>query len=71
MDDFVNAVAVLHTMWERNGGRNGTHQRFGQYVINSSIVEIPQPWPELFYEEDPRVAFTMLTQFAQPALEAT
>lgn len=66
MDDFIIAISVLYTMWERSGGRSGTKQRFGQYAINSSRIEIPLPWPALFYEEDPRVAYDMLYQHAVP-----
>lgn len=69
-DKFINAIGDLMTAWRKAGGRDGTHQRFGQYVMNSTIDGLPANWPELFYVEDPRVAYGMLYQHAHELVAA-
>ena len=40
---------------DRHNGAN--HQRLGQYLYNNA--NLSQPWPELFYEEDPAKALVI------------
>ena len=68
-DKFINDVSDLHAAWSNAGGRAGTQLRFGQYVMNSSLRGLPDVWPELFYEEGPRRAYSMLYEYAHSLTE--
>lgn len=64
---FINTLADLSLEWQRlpHHGYQGFkevrgHQRFGQYVMNTGRLDLPNPWPELFYAETYRVAYALL-----------
>lgn len=52
-----NQIGEVITDWHRQGGRSGTTQRLGQYLINAfrgSIIF--GSYPEIFYEENNSIA---------------
>lgn len=63
-DRFINKLTDLSAAWYRlphqGYQEQRGNQRFGQYVINSGELDIPNPWSELFYAETYDEAYKML-----------
>ena len=67
-DRFINTLADLSVEWYRllpTGYREQRgNQRFGQYVINSGLVDdLPLPWTDLFNVETYLEAYSMLYSY--------
>jgi hypothetical protein len=68
--EFHRTVNELYTGWRSRCMHSNTRDRddlrFGQYVINTGRLAsvIPDPWSEIFYEEDPQKVYMKLYEFS-------
>jgi hypothetical protein len=58
MDSMITKnIYEWHRQWNEAGGRLGTHERFGQYVINRDARLAGRSNPDLFYNENTELAY--------------